>query len=132
MNARSPIENQAIVLSTPYGSMHIDPTEAEDHAIMRVRQLTGLLALMSDADSTDEMLRLSAKLSAEMGDVVGRLHSSQRKGWVEIGLFARQISQILSAFQPIEGPSHMLWLAQQLADELVGTIAGAPAYGGAS
>ncbi|MFC0131389.1 hypothetical protein CR105_03105 [Massilia eurypsychrophila] len=130
MNARAPIECQSIVLRTPYGSMHIDPAEADDHAIMRVRQLSGLLALMSDSDSTDDMLRLAAKLSAEMGNVVSQIRSIE--GSVELGQLARQTAQILLAFQPTEGPSHMLWLAQQLADELVGTIAGAPACGVAS
>jgi len=37
---------------------------------------------------------------------------------------ARQLAQLLVLIQPEDGPDPMLWLAQQMADEVVGTLAG--------
>lgn len=37
---------------------------------------------------------------------------------------ARQLAQLLVLIQPADGPDPMLWLAQQMADEVVGTLAG--------
>lgn len=37
---------------------------------------------------------------------------------------ARQLVALLLAMQPEEGPNDLLWLAQQMADEVAGTLAG--------
>ncbi|AQR70077.1 hypothetical protein BZG29_18390 [Janthinobacterium sp. LM6] len=37
---------------------------------------------------------------------------------------ARQLAALLRAMQPEEGPDDLLWLAQQMADEVAGTLAG--------
>lgn len=67
-----------IILQAPYSQVHVARSDADDHALMRARQLAELLLLT----------------------------------------------------QPEEGPGNMLWLAQQLADELVATMEGMERYGG--
>jgi len=37
-------------------------------------------------------------------------------------LRAKQLADLLLAMQPEEGPSTLLWLAQQLSDEIVGAM----------
>jgi hypothetical protein len=37
---------------------------------------------------------------------------------------ARQLARLLVLIQPSEGADSMLWLAQQMADEIVATVAG--------
>ncbi|MFZ4875001.1 hypothetical protein ACL9RI_07945 [Janthinobacterium sp. Mn2066] len=37
---------------------------------------------------------------------------------------ARQLAALLLAMQPEDGPGDLLWLAQQMADEVAGTLAG--------
>jgi hypothetical protein len=37
---------------------------------------------------------------------------------------ARQLAQLLLLIQPEDGPDTMLWLAQQMAHEVVGALAG--------
>jgi hypothetical protein len=131
MTASTPADRLATVLCGPFGWVHVNPGDEDDHASMRARQLAGLLALMSGADGSDDMLRLAAQLSAEVAGAIRRMLCGRTQSVGEIPLKARQIAQILLAFQPGEGPSEMLWLAQQLADELVDTVAALVA-GGAS
>jgi hypothetical protein len=132
------VEQQGIsglVLRTPYGWMHVNRTEEHDHASMRAKQLAGLVALMSGADESDDMLHLVAKLSAEVAVAIQRTLFSGSGSIDDVALRARQIAQILISIQPDEGASDMpcldmLWLAQQLADELVGTITSLSSDGG--
>ena len=121
----------SVVLRTPYGRLYINHTEENEHADMRAKQLAGLLALMSGADGSDDMLRLAAKLSAEAGEAI-RMLCSQVPNIGDAALASRQIAQLLLLIQPEEGADDMLWLAIQLANELAGTIAGVSAVGGAS
>jgi hypothetical protein len=37
---------------------------------------------------------------------------------------ARQLAELLVLIQPEDGPGYMLWLAQQIANEVVASIAG--------
>lgn len=62
----------SVIMTGPYAQLHIAAEDVGDHALMRARQLSRLLALI----------------------------------------------------QPSEGADSMLWLAQQLADEIVATVAG--------
>jgi len=37
---------------------------------------------------------------------------------------ARQLAELLELMEPAEGAGPMLWLAQQLANEIIGTLSG--------
>jgi hypothetical protein len=132
MIAQTPVEHGATVLSAPFGQMHVNPGDEADHAIMRSRQLAGLLALMSDADESDAMVRLAARLGAGVAETIRRALCDGTQDLGAIAPQTREIAGVLIASQPSAGPSDMLWLAQQLADELVDTVAGVLDAGGAA
>lgn len=121
------------VVHTPFGLMHVCRTEASDHASMRARQLAGLLALMSGAGDASDLTRLCARISAEVAESI-RLVLCDRTSTFdnEPALQTRQIAHLLVAVQPEDGPSEILWLAQQLANELGETAGWLHVGGGAS
>ena len=134
MIASTPADHLTTVLRAPFGWVHVNPTEERDHAAMRSRQLAGLLVLMSGTDGSDDMLHLAAKLSAEAAAAIHKILCDRVGGFDDIAVGTRQIAQILHFIsrQLAEGPSDMLWLAEQLADELVDTVAGTLVAGGAA
>lgn len=122
-----------LVVHTPFGLMQVARTEACDHASMRARQLSGLLALMSGADEADDMLRLCARIGEEVAESLRRFLRDRTSTFDdELALQTRQIAHLLVAVQPEDGPSEILWLAQQLANELGETVAWILEVGGAS
>ena len=125
-------EISSLVIRTPFGAMHVDRTDEADHASMRVRQLAALLALMCSADEVDGMLHLAARISAEASAAIHRvLYGCTSTFDKELAAQTSQIAQLLILIQPEKGPDDMLWLAQQLADELADTVASMSAGGGA-
>ncbi|MFC0169347.1 hypothetical protein ACFFKC_14775 [Pseudoduganella danionis] len=117
-------EPTPIVLDAPYGAMHVNRIDDIDHASMRAEQLCELLTLMSANDKQRTMLRLAKQLASEMLDKakaalatdIGEDLRAAAKFADEVMSFLLDISQ--------EELSNMLWLAQQICDELSGTLHG--------
>ena len=77
----APIEQQKVVLSAPYGQLHVDPNRAlEDHAAMRADQLSSMLLLIHgdgqenfssmNENSRQSFLWLAFQLSAEIAEML--------------------------------------------------------------
>lgn len=110
----------AIVLVAPYGSLHIDDTSAaSDHAIMRARQLSASLRNMPDGEYSAPLLSLARQLAEQLVQEIKACNPARSSS------LATQLASLLLAVQNDEtGPCDILWLAQQMADEIVGALCG--------
>jgi hypothetical protein len=52
----------------------------------------------------------------------GKLHIEDIEIRSHLAMRAEQLAELLMLIQPPEGPSNMLWLAQQLADEVLAMV----------
>lgn len=100
----------ALVLKSPYCSVHISESNFSDHVSMRVAALTDLLLLMSAAHPDNFMISLCARLGGEL--------RAAYEDMPEALLLAKQMAEICLSEQEDEGPGDLLWLCQQMADEL--------------
>lgn len=137
MNARAPagvLVAAPIVLDAPYGKFHVNRVDDIDHAGMRAEQLREVLILMADADKANLMLRTARPLGGEVYDRT-RLaieDSTNCAGLIAASLLAGEVSNFLLTIELDAGAGIMLWLAQQLCDELRDTLAGMAAARGAA
>lgn len=100
-----------LVLSAPYCSVHFAAVSFVDHVSMRAAQLGEVLRMMAAEHSENFMLTLCARLSGELRSAYSNLP--------EALILAKQIAEIcLSEQDDDDGPSDLLWLCQQMADEL--------------
>jgi hypothetical protein len=113
---------RATVLPAPFGELHVEHNREEDHAGMRANQLAALLALMRGADESDDLMRLAARLSAEVAGTMCHRARGEVQGVEDIESASRQLAQLLRSIEPEDGPGDLLWLAQQLAGELSATL----------
>ena len=130
MNARVPVEvlvEAPIVLDAPYGKFHVGFADDLDHALMRAEQLRDVLALMWKAYKPNVMLRAAAPLGVELYALTkcaSDNHTSE-KDLAAALVFAREVMDFLLKYEFDCGPRDvMFWLAQQLCDEVRGTLAG--------
>lgn len=130
MNARVPvgvIVDAPIVLDAPYGKFHVGFADDLDHALMRAEQLRDVLALMFEAYKPNVILRTAMPLGAELYDLTRRAidnHPSDKDLSAAL-LFAGEAMDFLLKYECDCGPRDvMFWLAQQLCDEVRGTLAG--------
>ena len=80
---------------------------------MRAAQLGEVLRMMAEEHPDNFMLKLCARLSAELRAAFDNLPE------VESLVLATQIAEIcLSEQEDDSGPGDLLWLCQQMADEL--------------
>ncbi len=107
------IEPAPLVLSAPYCTLHIPEKCLIDHVSMRAAQLGEVLRMMAAEHPDNFMLRLCARLSGELRSVYGNLPEEESL------VLATQIAEIcLSEQEDDDGPGDLLWLCQQMADEL--------------
>ena len=103
----------SLVLSAPYCSVHIAEAKFMDHVSMRAAQLGEVLRMMSVEHPDNFMLKLCARLSAELRAAFDNLPNAESL------VLATQIAEIcLSEQDDNDGPGDLLWLCQQMADEL--------------
>lgn len=105
---------QGVVFRAPYSQVYIPHEEADDHIIMRARQLSAILHVMPIAGYSENMIRLASRLA---DDLVQAIKSSG-----EGSLLASQLAELLLKIQGDGGPCDLLWLCQQIADELDETM----------
>lgn len=115
---------QGIVFRAPYSQVHIPHEEADDHIIMRARQLSAILRAMPIADYSESMIRLASRLADELMQAI--------KSNGEGSLLASQLAELLLKIQGDGGPCDLLWLCQQIADELDETMSSMVTEGGAA
>lgn len=129
MNARATADVSVptpIELDAPYGKFYVNRDDGRDHAGMRAKQLREVLILMSDADKSHLMLRLAKQLGGEVADrtMLAIEDRTNIEGLVAASIFARELSDFLHLFE-VDGEADItLWMAQQLCDELGGTLRG--------
>ncbi|MEM8512928.1 hypothetical protein RCH14_002254 [Massilia sp. MP_M2] len=67
-------------------------------------------------------------MNAAIETIVTTPYAQLRIAAVDVGdhalMRARQLANLLVLIQPKDGPDDTLWLAQQMADEVVATVAG--------
>ena len=102
-----------LVLEAPYCALHILKKSLVDHVSMRAAQLGEVLRMMAAEHPDNFMLKLCARLSAELRVAFDNLPEG------ELLVLATQIAEIcLSEQEDDDGPGDLLWLCQQMADEL--------------
>jgi len=53
-----------------------------------------------------------------------KVHIEGKDADDHVKMRARQLAELLELMEPAEGAGPMLWLAQQLANEIIGTLSG--------
>jgi hypothetical protein len=112
-----------IIVSAPYSRVRIDATEAADHIGMRARQLAAILHVMPTAGYSEPMAQLASRLAR---DLVAEIEAGGG------ALLAAQLAELLLVIQDDNGPCVLLWLCQQIANELDEAILGMITEGGAT
>lgn len=119
---------QSIVVRAPYSQVLISHEEADDHIIMRARQLFAILHVMPIEGYSENMIRLASRLA----DDLVRAIKGNGNGDGDGPLLASQLSELLLKIQGDGGPCDLLWLCQQIADELDETMSSMITEGGAA
>ena len=102
-----------LVLNAPYCTLHIPEKCLVDHVSMRAAQLGEVLRMMAAEHPDNFMLKLCARLSGELRSACDNLPKEESL------VLATQIAEIcLSEQEDDDGPGDLLWLCQQMADEL--------------
>ena len=100
-----------LVLSAPYCSVHLAEINFIDHVSMRAAQLGEVLRMMAAEHPDNFMLKLCARLGGELRAAYSEIPQAL--------VLAQQIAEIcLSEQDDNDGPGDLLWLCQQMADEL--------------
>jgi hypothetical protein len=110
-----------IILSAPYSQVHVSASAAGEHIDMRARQLAAILGVMPLAAYSVPMVQLASRLA---GDLVTEIEAGGG------ALLAAQLAELLLMIQNEDGPCHLLWLSQQIADEIDEAISGMIKEGG--
>jgi tryptophanyl-tRNA synthetase len=110
------VQAPGFVVSAPYSQVHIPALDADDHIIMRARQLSAILRVMPVADYSEQMIQLLRQLAEDLVKAIKRADGGP--------LLASQLAELLLMVQGEEGPCDMLWLCQQIANEIDETMSG--------
>ena len=114
-------EASAIIVPSPYSQTHIGD-DLSDHLNMRARQLSAVLHVLPVGGYSDQMVQLAKRVACDLvasirGDLTGRI-SDEYGG----SLLAGQLAELLLMIQSDDGPCDLLWLCQQIADEISAAI----------
>jgi hypothetical protein len=113
---------RSFVVSAPYSQVHIPALDADDHIEMRSQQLSAILRLMPVGDYSEQMILLVRRLAEDLVEEIKRGDGGQ--------LLAGQVAELLLVIQGENGACHLLWLCQQIANELDEAIHGMLEEGG--
>jgi len=103
-----------VAIDQPYSTTLVDLTNIADQLSMRSAQLRGVLFAMMVDPEADIMAPLAYELAADLAEDVRANFLTSK--------CPQQLSHLLLLIQNEDGPNDMLWLAQQIADELVELI----------
>jgi hypothetical protein len=110
------VESTGITVTLPYSSVHIPMRDAEDHAIMRAKQLAASLRQMPVGAYFEPTVLLARRLADELVVAV-RAGSGG-------ALLASQLGDLMTSLDDGGNPCDTLWLCQQLCAEILETIEG--------
>lgn len=99
-----------LIFTAPYSRVSIPASDVDDHTGMRAGQLAALLRVIPVANHSGKMLSLAGRLADELNE---QLKSGQNDA-----VLAGQVAELLLRAQGEDGPCDLLWLVQQLADEI--------------
>lgn len=112
-----------IIVSAPYSQVHIPALDADDHIIMRAKQLSAVLRVMPVAGYSENMIQLVRQMAEDLVKAIKRGDGGP--------LLASQLAELLLMIQGAEGPCDMLWLCQQIANEIDEAMSAMLCVGGA-
>lgn len=110
----APVAVPGIVVNAPYSQVHIPATDADDHIIMRAKQLSSILRVMPVAGYSDQMIQLLRQMADDLVEAIRRGNGG--------ALLAGQLAELLLMIQGAEGACDILWLCQQIANEIDETM----------
>lgn len=106
--------SDGITVSAPYSQAHIPFAEVSDHIMMRSKQIAAILAVIPTAGYSAQMISLVGQLADNLVVEVRRADG----GSPLAGQIASQLAELLLMIQGEQGPCDLLWLCQQIANEL--------------
>ncbi|NML61797.1 hypothetical protein HHL21_12040 [Massilia sp. RP-1-19] len=95
------------IFVAPYSTVHVAAFDREDQIGMRAGQLAAILRVIPVGNHSAPMISLAGRLADEL-----KAQSNRD------ALVADQLAELLLRAQCQDGPCDLLWLAQQLADEI--------------
>lgn len=95
---------------TPYSTVLINPQDLLDQATMRSVQLAAVLGTMPSASYPAPLILLALKLALDIAPVLENRGDGQE--------IAGQLAALLHSLDGEDGPCDLLWLCQQMADEV--------------
>lgn len=108
-----------ISVNAPYSQAHIPIDEVDDHIMMRSKQLAAILAIIPTAGYSPQMISLLGQMADNLVAEVRRADG----GSPLAGQIASQLAELLLMIQGEQGPCDLLWLCQQIANELYEVMA---------
>lgn len=120
MSARNDLPTQeapecACTFTAPYSTVSVSAFDLDDHIGMRAAQLAALVHVIPAGNHAAKMLSLAGRLAYELKDQLKRGQSD--------AVLADQVAELLLRAQGEDGPCDLLWLGQQLADEISALVA---------
>lgn len=104
----------AMTLDGPYSTIRINDADVFDYVIMRSRQLLATLRNMPAGEYSAPLITLARGIAAQLVQKIKACKFARSSS------LAVQLVSLLLAIQNDEiGPCDILWLAQQMSDELV-------------
>lgn len=116
------VHTPGFVVNAPYSQVHITTSNAEGHIIMRAEQLSAILRVMPVAGYSEKMIRLVSRLADDLVEAIKCVDGAP--------LLAGQLAELLLMIQGSDGPGDLLWLCQQIANEIDETMSGMIREGG--
>lgn len=105
---------RVFIFVAPYSEVRVAAFDLDDQIGMRAGQLAAILRVIPVANHSAPMLSLAGRLADEL--------KAQSK---RDALVAGQLAELLLRAQCQDGPCDLLWLAQQLSDEVAELTAAA-------
>lgn len=102
-----------VIFTAPYSIVRIPVFDLDDHVGMRAGQLAALVRAIPRDDYPVTLMRMAAQLADELN---GQLKNGQGEA-----ALAGELAELLLRAQG-SGPCDLLWLAQQIADEISAVV----------
>jgi hypothetical protein len=118
------VKAPGFMVNAPYSQVHIPTSDAGEHIEMRAKQMAAILRVMPVADYSGPMVRLVGQMADSLVDAI--------QGEDDAALLAIQLAELLLMIQGVNGPCDLLWLCQQIANEIVETMPGMNMKGGSA
>lgn len=110
----APVAVPDFVVNAPYSQVRIPAMDADDHIIMRAKQLSAILRVMPVADYSGQMIQLLRQMADDLVEAIRHGNGGE--------LLAGQLAELLLMIQGAKGACDILWLCQQIANEIDETM----------